>query len=423
MKAKVREIVLPVLWIGISLRFFRSVNQPQQTGSVPPSERLVFMDGLRGLALLGIFAVNIGAMAAPSMALGEASLWLGPLDQGVSMVRSFFGDGAFIFLFALLFGAGFSVMTGVLGERHSGIGMPAYYRRLCLLGLFGLLHVSLLWWGDVLMIYAIAGACLPLFRRLGSGTLLVWVLLLVFGPLLLWTALLGLLALDPAGYAEAIRTYEVETFEWTVFLVEGYSSNQWTEVVATRWAEFDYNLWSIFLVLPMALGYMLLGLRFAREGRFSLSAEQDRFYRRLFFWTLGPAVLGKGLYIFGIVNNSAWGDASWMIGYGVGGPAMGLLYCCGLRWLYRRALVAWFLRGLEAAGRLALSNYLLQSLLASLLFYGYGLGLYGRVAPPVQMLVVALIFAAQAGLSVACLRRFQKGPLEWVLRCFTYGKV
>mgnify|MGYP005844681931 CR=1 FL=1 len=379
------------------------------------------MDGLRGLALLGIFIVNIGAMAAPSMAFGDHSPWTGSWEQVIVMVRLFLLDGAFVFIFALLFGAGFSIMMQPRGDRPSGIGLQAYYRRLLLLGVLGLLHVSLLWWGDILMIYAVTGACLPLFRERANGTVFAWALGLILGPTLLWSGLIGLMALDPAGYREMMEAYGATIAEWVVFLTAGYTSGQWGEVAGARWAEFRYNLSATFLIFPMALGYMLLGLRFARDRRFSLGAAQDRFYEKLTRWSLAAALLGKGGYVYGIYSDGVVADISFMLGYGIGGPALGLFYCCVLRGLYRRRLGLPFAISLAAAGRLALTNYLMQSLFASLLFYGYGLGFYGQVAPSLQILFVLAFFSVQVICSVVVLQRFRKGPLEWLLRRFTYG--
>lgn len=155
-------------------------------------ERLALMDGLRGLALFGIFLVNIAAMGAPSMAYGLDVIWTDGFSLAVSGLRHFAADGAFIFLFAVLFGAGFSVMMGPFGRRAAGIGLPAYYRRLFLIGCFGLLPVAALWFGDVHMIYAFFTMPMALaYQVLLVGGLfalqmlvsLLWLRLFRMGPL------------------------------------------------------------------------------------------------------------------------------------------------------------------------------------------------------------------------------------------------
>ena len=173
----------------------------------------------------------------------------------------------------------------------------------------------------------------------------------------------------------------------------------------------------------MSLGYMLAGLWLARHDRFRLDERHDRFFQRCLTWALAPALLGKLLYVYGIHGPEATSMLAtfcYVLGYMFGGPAMGVLFFCGLRQLYRTAAAGRIRRGLAAAGRIALTNYLLQSAFACLLFHGYGLGLYGKVPPAAQVLLVLAVFLVQAVASLAWLRHYRRGPLEELLRKFTY---
>lgn len=386
-------------------------REPIQAG-----ERLVFMDGLRGLALMGIFLINIGGMSAPSMAYGMDALWDGSINYGISVLRHWLGDGAFFFLFAMLFGAGFSMMMG--GVRLS---FGAYYRRLLLIGGFGFLHVALLWWGDVLMAYALVGAFLPLFRERRLRTQMIWAGLLIAGPTLLFAGLLLLpeMVMDVSG--DWAAAYQAELAEWIAYLLEGYRSGDSGIVAEARWAEFNYNFSLFVFTLPTALGYMLIGQMLAQHGRFLLDTAQDAFFRKLLCLVLLPAVFGKLVYVCAVFGSPTSANyVSFMFGFMVGGPALGLVYFCALRRLFFSSAGRRFREGLVAAGRMALTNYLLQSAFAGLLFYGYGFGLYGRVGPAGQVVIVLAFFALQMWGSMQWLRRFRMGPLEWLLRRWTY---
>lgn len=393
----------------------------ERSESVGGAERLVLMDGLRGLALLGIFLVNIAGMAAPSMAYGPYALWDGPISSLILIVRYFCADGAFVFLFSVLFGAGFSVMMGPFGSRSEGIGLWAYYRRLLLLGILGYLHLKWLWWGDILLTYAIAGSVLPFFLRCSDWGLLKWAGALVSVPTLLFLVLFGSLFSDPDDYADWMASYDTEIAEWTEYLVEGYQLGDFQEVMEVRAEEFAYSASGLWDILPMSLGYMLFGVWLMRQDRFRLSEVNDAFMRKLLMVVAVPALIGRLLYTVGIYSDNSWGElALFYLGYLIGGPALGCVYFCGMYWLFRRGMASGMGDGLCSAGRMALSHYLLQSVFACWLFHGYGLGLYAQVAPPMQVVIVFGFFAFQVLISQVWLSRYRQGPLEWGLRRWTY---
>jgi len=382
------------------------------------------MDGLRGFALLGILLVNLRGMSAPSMAFGEFSIWTGGLERSVVLLSAYLLDGAFWTLFAMLFGAGFSIMLGITGPRSRPLGLGAYYRRLLGLAIFGFLHVWLLWFGDILMIYAACGMVLPLFRHCRLKTLLVWAFALMALPLafsiLLSSA--GQMA-DPETLAQWAAEYANTTRIWIDFLIDGYGRASFWEVARFRWEEYFYNFWYLIYLLPSALGVMLVGVALARTEGFRLSRGDDRFYRRLFRWMLVPALLGKSAYVYSIWNSGEF-NLGVTIAYGIGsilgGLASAILILCLLRSLYRSGRLGWLRGGLAAAGRMALTLYLMQSLVAGLIFYGYGLGLYAQVPPQVLCFLGLLIFSGQVFFAKCWFRRFRQGPLEFLLRRLTY---
>ncbi len=402
--------------------------------------RSVLMDGLRGLALFGILLVNLRLMATPSMAFGEFSLWSGAWSEGALLLSTFFLDGAFWTLFALLFGAGFAIMLGEtppplptergqVGPVTRTIGLSAYYRRLFLIGCFGLLHVLLLWYGDILIIYAMAGAALPLFLRRRTSTLLIWAVLLTAVPSgLLLLTVSGMSLLGPAEMAEIVDGYREDTQYWVSSLIESYRSADFGVLLGARVDEYTYDLLSVFMLVPGALSVMLIGVLLGRQGRFQLGAGQGSFFRKLFLWALIAAVLGKLAYAYafnyGFANSEEMFNLKPYLGVVVGGSVGGLasacVLLCLLRVWYRSGVARWLQASLVAAGRMALTLYLMQSLIAGFIFYGYGLGLYGQVPPYALWLMGVAIFAGQLVFARVWFARFKKGPLEFVLRWFTY---
>lgn len=411
-------------------------NRSQGIGE---QQRWVLMDGLRGLALFGILLVNLRLMSAPSMAFGDLSLWSGAWSEGALLLSAFLFDGAFWTLFALLFGAGFGVMMGSTppplpgeggrsGPPPLGIGLPAYRRRLFLIGCFGLLHVLLLWYGDILMIYALAGIALPWFVGRRTRTLLLWAVHLILLPAGLMLLMVAGASLLPAEELADLADWVREDSEgWVQYLTESYRSADFGVLVRARVEEYCYDLWSVAALVPTALGVMLLGMLLGRQGRFRLDAAQGGFFRKLFWWALPCALVGKLAYTFAHAFWIRGGDlfsfqanAGFVLGFTMGGLASAGVLLCGVRAWYRSAVGVWLQDSLASAGRMALTLYLMQSLIAGFIFNGYGLGLYGEVPPYALWGIGVVIFAGQLLFARFWFARFAKGPLEYLLRRFTY---
>lgn len=391
---------------------------------VDSKDRLVFIDGLRGFALLGVLLANIRLMGAPSMALVDQSPNSGPVSDLVGLLSHFCLDGAFWGLFALLFGAGFFVMMGPFGSRKVGIGRAAYFRRLFMIGGLGLLHAFALWWGDILMIYAFAGLWLPLFGRLGESHLLTWAVALIAVPTTLF-ALLFAIALPPAPEMaqEWAASYKAEVSVLSDTLVAGYRADDFGQVFKARQQEFAFNSWINLWILPTTLGLMLLGACLARRGRFRLDPRQNPFFRTLLIWSVFPAAAGKLAYVYGQSDSASFSLAAnlcFIIGSTVGGVGSALFYLCLVRRVYLSGKAVWLRTRLAEAGRMALTLYLMQSLIAGWIFYGYGLGLYGRLNTPTLLALALGIFAAQALFAQVWFAHFRTGPVEFLLRRFTY---
>jgi uncharacterized protein len=378
-------------------------------GPVAGDERLPLLDLLRGFAIAGIVLVNLKFFSTPLFSVLEyrvADDFPGLADRLGEWLVMALAEAKFYPLLALLFGYGFGVQL----ERAGGVG-ARYVRRLLALLTLGLAHAFLVWAGDVLVTYAVVGALLALFRHRSDRALLVWAGAL-YGVHLAILGLSGVLVAG-AGRDDAAAAAVTET----------YARGSYAEVLAQRAADAALTVPSgVVGGGPGFLAMMLLGLWAQRRGVFRRPVEHGVLLRR-------TAAAGLAL---GGACSLAYASLWWTSGGRGAAAGLALLvsgggflhalgYAAGVTLLAERGH-ARLLEPLRPVGRLALSNYLLQSLVATAIFYGYGLGLYGRVGPAPGLGIALAILAACVLLSAAWLRTFRIGPAEWLLRSFTYAR-
>jgi uncharacterized protein len=395
---------------------------------VSEGERIHALDALRGIALLGILIVNMGAFK------GLSTIELFPskesLAQPINAAAYWLIEGLFFSkfypIFAFLFGLGFALQMERLQARAinpTGIML----RRLLILLIMGALHGLFIWTGDVLFMYAISGMVLLLFRTVRPSVALGWViglwsvqafLCLSCGGLTIWWGAVG--NAGEAGQANFLTEY-IEQGR------RAYAQGSYWEAQQFRFVEWLIMLANAIFFAPNVLMMFLLGLYFGKIGVFARLAE----HRRLMGWlvalglTLGLA--SNALIATGTVNavraENEFLQFGWLTLSIVVGPLLSLGYigAFGLLWASLPALQR-LLAPVAAAGRLALTNYLTQSVVCTLLFYGYGFGLHDKVSIAQGLGLSALIWAVQVVLSVLWLARFQYGPMEWLWRSLTYGQ-
>jgi uncharacterized protein len=389
------------------------------------TERVEAIDILRGLALFGILAANIRGFAGPAIAYFEpARMWPGFPDRLAQALVETFIQGKFIALFGLLFGVGFAVQLSraqARGSRFAGI----YVRRLLVLAALGLVHGLLIWWGDILLPYALTGFFLFFFRRRRDRTLLVWATLCYLAPLLLM-----------AGFvvAETVRgPFLPHPSEPTAAVLQEivriYGDGSWTEITAQRAREAVRHNWGfVVFAFPNLLGLFLFGMLAWRRRVFDPPDDALPRYARIMRICL----------IVGVAGNATAVIIRWFvritpmpptaIGVGVFGlqllstPPLSAAYVCAAVLLARRPRWRDRLVPFAAVGRASLSNYLLQSVVATLLFYSYGLGFYGDFGPAALLLPTVLVYSVEPPLSRWWLERYRFGPVEWLWRSATYGR-
>lgn len=393
---------------------------------VAASERIALLDVLRGVALLGIFLMNIEFF---SRSLLDLSTGISPGLPALSWLADAFVytfvRGKFWTLFSLLFGMGFAVMLA----RAQAAGRPftgVYLRRTVGLLLIGLAHGLFLWAGDILFSYALtAFALLLFFRDTPLSRLWKWGVALYGGMVLLMLlAAAGMAALagDPQAATDPAAAAAVESIRAAE--VAAYSSGTYAEANGARLVYFLHHLGSIALLVPMVLGMFLVGAWLVRSGAMADPASRRRLFSRLAWWGGG---VGLALTAWSIaispdpVMDPAAPAAAPLVAMALhmtGSALMALAYI-GIVVLAWQAGARW-LGVLAPAGRMALTHYLLQSLVGTLLFYGYGLGLWGDVSRAGQTGIVLVVFALQVAASHWWLARFRMGPVEWLWRAFTY---
>lgn len=375
--------------------------------------RLVHLDALRGFALLGILMVNVWAFAdSYYVTLGVNPEWSGWLDRLVRFWVALLFETKFYTLFAFLFGYSFNLLQRA-AERQGRPFKPLMLRRLAGLLVLGVLHGSLLFYGDILSFYALLGLLLLWWHGMAAPKTVKLALWLVLATTLGWL-LLGWLLLghtDPTGNKLALRA--LEAFQGSAAATRQYHTGQYLQ---------NFLVMLLFQG-PVVLALFLLGqlagrMRLLEEGQFLASTAAQR----LLYWGIPMGMAGALFYAMTI---RASDDLGWLFfSFAVSlltSPLLTLGYAVALLVFFRSLAGQRVRDALAWAGRMALSNYLLQSLLLGLIFTGYGLGLMDRIAPAWVVPLVLVTFLLQIRFSRWWLQRYRQGPAEWLLRRMTAG--
>lgn len=402
-------------------------NFPKEGASPSlPQERLLVLDVLRGIALFGILVVNLlDFQLARLFHFGFRDVPTG-LDYWLATWVLLFFEGKFYPIFSLLFGLGFALQILRLEARGVSPTWVIVRRLLALMG-FGICHAVFIWRGDILLPYALVGFGLLLLHKLAPRTLLIvigvlWLSLLMscslccggMGALLLGT---GTAEMQPS--AQSIQ-------EESERELEAYMQESYWAVMSQRLRDWGLALLTMIFFSPQILMLFLLGLYFGKIGLFT----DLRAHRRVL--VLMVALLPLGLLASGVYTQQVWSFSREMnsaylfimiammplmwvqsLGY------IGLFLLVWERFVPLQQVLAW----LAFPGRMALTHYLLQSVVCTLLFYGYGLGLAGKVSISAGLAFCVGLYLAQSAFSKVWLRYFQFGPMEWLWRVLTYGRI
>jgi len=415
---------------------------------VSEARRVVSMDVLRGVAVLGILAMNISAFALP--AFDYMNPTIGGY-QGASrivwIINHFIFDLKMMSIFSMLFGAGIVLMSG--REQRAGRSAAGlHYRRMAWLLVFGLIHSYFLWFGDILVSYALCGMIVYPLRNLRPA-FLIPLGIVVMGIAVVVSGAFGGSMLFMRHQAQAAEQAIAEGLEPTELQAEMRSA--WSElepaVVATPESIDDEiqayrgTFGETFVVRAMATiqmqttmfamwgmwrvsGLMLLGMGLMKLGMFSARWSRSRL---ILTAALGYS-LGLPLVYAGWRRSEASGfdfletfAINWHFNY-VGSVCVALAHISMIMLLCRSGALAGVQRTLAAVGRMAFTNYIAQSLIFTTLFYGYGFGLFASLERWQLAPLVLGAWALQLAWSPWWLARFRFGPLEWLWRSLAYGR-
>ena len=403
-----------------------------QQGPTTAKERHVILDALRGLALLGIALANFPEFALWTFlsADEQQAMATADIDGVMRYLQYLLVDGKFYTIFSLLFGVGFSLIL----SRHP---VSLFVRRMLILAVIGFCHLMFIWNGDILLLYACGGLLLPIFIRLKDRTLLTVAVALIMLPVGL-DALTEFAGIDfarpfyDAWWAEAARQgiTEENFATWLrdtdgypqmfAFLQQGALERLWEFVDGHR--------------LPKVVGLFMLGYLIGKHRLYARLRELP--LRRACTMAFAVGVPMSIPYAWSATHGHPWGLTVHSLLYAVSviPMAVGYVSAICLWFLLRQAqqpvsgfrslrsssskIFNWF----AAPGRMALSNYISQSLVGVLLFYGLGLGLGCSFGLVYVELMAFVVFVLQIFVCKWWLCHFRFGPLEWVWRMLTYGR-
>lgn len=399
---------------------------------IQQSDRATILDVLRGFAILGIFIANSGGFSL-YMFMEESSknaLFTASADHYTDYFLTAFIDGKFYSLFSLLFGIGFTIIL----DRNESSGknpLPYFYRRVFLLALFGLAHIYLLWEGDILLLYAIIGMVLPLFRKLKDKTLIIISIALIFTPLLIdfgkvitdgklnLAAPLTALALEADAKTgiteENFRTYLIDntTYESVLNWCRGGIFWRYEYIVSSN-------------RIPKVLAMFLLGLVVGRSMIYKNLESQKVLLMKLMKrgFVIGiPASLALAYFskdeIYLPKAKGLWDT----LFYAISVIPLSIAYTSSICILYMNVKWKKILSPMAAVGRMALTNYIMQTVFGIFIYYGLGLGMATKFGPALFVPIALIVYFIQIVYSNLWFQYFKYGPLEWVWRQLTYGKM
>ncbi|GAB5563253.1 MAG: DUF418 domain-containing protein [Winogradskyella sp.] len=390
----------------------------------PTTQRFKILDVLRGFALLGVLIANMAYHSGYWFLSPEKQQNLAhyELGEGLLWLIHFVTEGKFYSIFSLLFGIGFGLQLQRAMAQNSAF-TGRFSRRLLILICIGLTHAFLLYVGDILVTYAVLGFVLILFRNCNDNNLLRLVFILPLLPVLQYGISWYMAQVsDASGEVAGMDMFEQ--------IVLTYQSGTFLEIIQTnifgtffgRYPDliFTGRLFKVFAMF-------LLGYYIAKNRWFANLDTRKVQLKKILIWC---AVIGIpcNLIMAYMMTTGAYytmaptGIIEPMV-YAYGVPALGICYACGIALLYLKPKWQKRLNILAPFGRMALTNYLTQSLLCGIIFEGYGFGLFAQLGPIYFTLIGLGILLLQIGWSHWWLSRFQFGPAEWLWRSLTYMKI
>ena len=393
-------------------------------------ERIYLIDGIRGFSLFGILLANLLIFQYGIFGMDELyNVDLKFLDHKAFMFSKVIIEGSFMPIFTFLFGYSLIIMRDSLKRNDLRVKWHLFRRSLLLIGL-GLLHGIFLWEGDILTLYGMMGISLLIFVNRKAKTTLIWAIIL--SVIFVATLLLGSFVdySDHDYKKDSTVGEEIEEYsesDWEAYIQETndiYANGTYSEIKKHRndsnplTDKFDgsgIKKAVLSFLLPVFIGPLFLfGMYAAKIGSFTRPTEEKK---KFILLTLIFIPIGLGLKIYAFFFSDFYEASS---ATELGGPLLAVGYIFLLGWIYSLKKQPRILKGFESIGKMSLTNYLMQSLVCTTIFYGYGIGLFGKLGLFYGILLGILIYTFQMIASTYYLKKFNYGPIESLVRIGTY---
>jgi uncharacterized protein len=394
------------------------VSQPIEP--ISTTERYEVLDVLRGVALLGVLVANLTITASLGLvAEDRASVALAAWDKTTAALISVFVSTKFLSLFGFLFGYGFAVQVERGALRGSDI-VGVYRRRLLVLLVIGACHAVFLWWGDILLGYAVGGLFLLAVRERSQKALLRFGLVVTF---------VGYFVVAVYPYLGTLF-FEAHPLAQMAARGEIFRTGSYLDVVRQNVLSLVTIYHSLAMPMNLLTAYGLFFVGYVAGRRHWLTDDDPALKalrRRLLPWALGVGLAGnvffmsyRNLHVFDATSPWVLLAAPFIA---IGLFALATAYALTVVRLHSSSAGPGWLQPIANVGRMALTSYLLQSLAYVVLLYGVGFGLMGRLGTTSSVLLALAIYLVQVGFATLWLRRFRYGPAEWLWRRLTYGRL
>lgn len=387
-----------------------NANKVAQGQPMSLRERVHFLDIVRGFALMGIILVNYFLIVDSAKGFDMLS------NDVFHNVVNWFASGKFITLFSFLFGVGFMIFMDRAAQKVDSPN-KLFARRLTILLGFGLLHLTFVWIGDILAYYAVAGFLLLFFYKRTAKTILYWLITLFVIQLLtpIFTMLLNTVSSGSSGKPD-FADFELTSHNSLTYLAS--ISDRWTDMVTMASGSFS-TVYSMFFMF-------LLGVYFVKMEFFKNMQAKKAIWNRIWIIFVIAFLITQGSTIIAAVNpfeNTLWVNIATALEQN-GGLTGSMFYMNTLAMLFlhvpqlRGALMVF-----TKVGRMSLTCYLLHSIIGTMLFLKYGAGLADHLQPAGTFMIGLGVYVFLVLFSTLWLKRFKYGPMEFIWRHLTYGKV
>lgn len=393
---------------------------------VRKKERFAILDILRGFALVGIAVANFPEFALFTFLKPDAvaAMPTAGADRWVRFLQYVFVDGKFYTIFSLLFGIGFSIIISN-AMRRGASGFRIFYRRMAILLGFGFVHLMFIWSGDILMLYALMGMLLPLFRNFSDRTLLSWAAVLLFVPVIIDSAC------EFAGVSLSAGVVRLQQHYCAKYGITDDNFAYWLRDADSYGGVFQFLVQGALVRVQefvdgnryfKVMGLFLIGFCIGRRRMYAHIVMRRRMLRRVALAGCFAGLPLSVVYAWSAVNGHPWGNAAHSLLYFVSVYIVGFAYVAAICLVYNRHPRARVFSLFSAPGRMALTNYIGQSVWGMAIYYGIGLGLGASMGLSLVVPVAVGVWLVEALFSLLWLRLFNFGPLEWIWRMLTYGR-